>query len=254
MLNRNEATISNVTYLLNFRDRDEGIRFQQAKAEESFRGIINQQSEQSNLPDNIDPAAARISFKSGSKNISISQIACQLNLSFPNAKKIDFDHQWEIIAKNVKEFYAGAINFKSSDSYAMTALIYHVQFRSNATTVELNSWIYDKFIKKELDEELASVAVKIGFKREQWYLNLNVGAYELRNLEIRPQPGQAGILLDLDKVPVTEKGIDLTFDVNNRPKFLLANQTGEVMKTDAPDILLEIAQGFTAKEIDALFV
>lgn len=244
MFNRNDASIANAVYALNFKSIDASVRFKQAAAEKAFGGLVNGQSVQSNVPDAFDPAAPRIIFNSGTKQLSISQAACQLALNFPDTAKLAFDDQWAVIEKNIKDFHHRAMEFESRAFYGMSSLVFQIAFTSNASASDLNAWLYNKLIKKELEGDLASVSVQIGYRRDSWYQNVNISAYEKRELKIPVVPGQV-MQMQLDKLPVTGRGINLQIDINDRPKF-----QDESADCSDPNVIMELARGFSEKQLN----
>lgn len=247
MFNREDAHIANAVYVLNFKDVDNSARFQQAAAEKAFGGIVNGQSVQSNVPDGFDPTVPRIMFNSGTKQISISQASCQLVLNFPEPGRLAFDEQWEVIKKNVGDFHRKAMEFKPGSSYGMSSLVFQIAFRSVEGATDLNVLLYNKLIKKDLDGELASVSVQLGYRHDSWYKNVNVGVYEKRELKLPVVIGQQVAQVKMDKLPVTERGINLTIDVNDRPKF----QNDAAVCSD-PESILKLARDFSLGQLNTI--
>lgn len=226
------------------------MRLMQREAEKAFRGLVNTQSIQSNVPDTLDPNVARIIFNSNNKQINITQNACQLILKFQEPEKLSLEEQWDVIKKNVKDFHNKAMVFKQSGEYGVSSLVFPIAVKSNASSAELNKLLYNKLVKQHRSGDIASVSVAIGYKHDLWYLNVNISAYEKRQFNIKSIQGQLiHINLDLDKLPVTGRGINLAFDVNNRPKF----QQNETSSIDTPEETLRLAQDFSAEQLTDFF-
>jgi len=83
--------------------------------------------------------------------------------------------------------------------------------------------------------ELSHLNLQIGFREHTFYVTYSISGYEIR-IGALPQPAPQSI--DVSKVPVSETGIEVLLDVNNKP---LQSKRG--LKTD----LLEIVNQKKAK-------
>ena len=57
-----------------------------------------------------------------------------------------------------------------------------------------------------------------GFTENNLFINYNISGYEIRNIQIiaTPQQEQKIITIDATKYPVTESGIEVKIDINNK--------------------------------------
>lgn len=213
-----KPTISSGNYLLEFAEPMRKIRFEQARAEEAFASIANTQSQQTNVPDAADPQLPRIIFQANRKSISVSQLKCQLDFSFEN-NDLDIATQIKVLEKNSREFHSSAVKSFSVADYKLNALILDIQFSSTSETIDLQRFIYDRFFKSPSIHPIASVQCSLGFKVEDFFVNVSAQVYESRSIGIKMSDGgipQFVAIHNHDMV-LLDQGVSFRLDFNNRP-------------------------------------
>lgn len=202
----------------------------------AFGGMISGQSQQLNVPDSADPNIARIMFASGKKNLTISQLAVQLALAFDAT--LDVAKQLTIVEKNVRDFHHRVPQFKELSNFSTNALILHINFPSTETSDRLNEFLYEKLIKPTPVGEVASVQTTLGFKFGDIFANVGASIYESRQFNAMIEQGTAPIMqtIDLKSLPVVERGLQITLDINNRPRQLADPD----VVAQEPDSLIEV--------------
>jgi hypothetical protein len=88
----------------------------------------------------------------------------------------------------------------------------------NSRAIEAANPVFDKLVTiKRSNRALASFQLQFGFVENGYNKNFIVGGYESRQATIpAPVMGQQRINLNLEHLPTTESGIQITIDVNNR--------------------------------------
>jgi hypothetical protein len=243
-----KPTISSGNYLLEFTETKRTIRLQQALAEEAFGSLTSAQSQQTNLPDTSAAQLPRIIFKSDQKNITISQTNAQLDFNFANSD-LDIATQIAILEKNAKEFHSRAVNKFTFANYNLNALILEIQYSSDASVLELQEFIYNKFIKTPLIHPVASAQCAIGYKIANHYVNINAYVYEHRSFEMELNGGNISSALIRQKdTKLIDQGVSFRIDFNNRP----ISETANFQLTDDSSIIFEIVRSFISNDFYAV--
>jgi len=233
----NKPAITNCIYLLNFRSLAEKVRFDQQAAEEAFSGFVGGGSQQTNVPDEMDPNLPRIILAGKSRFVSVSQTACQFNISL-GFDQSTFEAQFSSIEKNILDFHRCALEFKKVDSFGMSAIVLETNFSSELKISDIQSYLYSTFIRAPVVGDIASTQFSLGYKVDNHFMNIGASVFELRNVDfsLGARPVHP-LMLDLDKVPVQQVGLTFKFDINDRPRFSFdPNASSE----DPKDILLRL--------------
>lgn len=213
--------ISQTLIVINY-ERNQKIRLKQADAEKAFARLFpNSQSSQTNVPDEFEPSVPRIVFNAAPKELTISQVATQLKLEFPRNDKTT-DDQIKILNKNVRDLFFGFDDFLGKNAIRETAIIFLLRYPSEQTNLEMHTYLYDRFFKTQPLAELAAISFVLGFKTlDSFFVNIEANVYELRGQEFNP-PVLTPIAINLESVPVLEKGYGVKLDVNTRPQKQIA--------------------------------
>lgn len=243
--------ISEVICIAQFKNIDVKIRHKIGDAEEAFKGMFPEQSQQTNVPDHFDPNQPRLIFHAGKKQLFISQASCQLKLSFDHDDK-DINSQFSIIKKNLALFQNELTKFKSINEWNECAIVMNISIPSNEEKESILRHVYDNFFKTNKEDEfgsLASISFKAGYKtKEKLYLNYEIDVYELQKIEFSgPIPANQNILLDAKNLTMVERGIGVRLDINNRPKT-----ESESYVYSGIDEFIPIVSEFFNKKIDKL--
>ncbi|MBN3862095.1 hypothetical protein HCU66_07615 [Pseudomonas frederiksbergensis] len=240
MIDLQKAYISQAIYVAS-NELDKRIRYKQEQAEEAFGSFISAQSQQTNLPDDFDPAQARIIFQSGPKQMVISQIASQLSLGFDSSEK-SVDSQLETVIKNVKEAQGKIEKFKGKEQLRENALVITLSFPSTSSRADLSDFIFSRFLKMPKFGEIASSSVKVGYLLgDGYFINIEADVYEKRGGPIQIAPGAP---VDLMTLPIIEIGISVKIDINSRPKAAAPNYVSA-----GPDEIIALMKNYFPGEI-----
>ncbi|WP_208278606.1 hypothetical protein [Massilia oculi] len=213
----NSPSLSSVNYVLKFSTLDRSVRFKQAQVEAAFSGFFKGQSQQTNVPDTVDPNQPRIVFGDETKTLAVSQVGCQLSMSFSESD-ISIARQLEVSKKNVIEFCDRANRAFGDVITSQSGLVMEITFPSKASSQELHQYIAEKFYSGPKVGEVASSNVTIGFKIKDLFLNFTAGVFEIRRFEFQTPQALANTYIDVESMPVTEHGLAFKIDVNDRPR------------------------------------
>lgn len=240
--------ISSGNYLLEFTETKQTIRLQQALAEEAFGSFTSAQSQQTNLPDAATPQLPRIIFKSDRKNIAISQTNVQLDFNFEN-NDLDIAAQIEVLEKNAKEFHLRAVNKFTFAQYNLNALILEIQYSSESSVLELQKFIYDKFIKTPLIHSVASAQCAIGYRIANHYVNITAYVFEHRSIDVELNANtiMAATIQKRD-TKLIGQGVSFRIDFNNRPN----SETPNFQLTDDASDIFKLAHDFITNDFHTI--
>lgn len=230
-----KPTIASASFLLDFLQPVPEIKSHQALAEDVFSDFANASLQMTPYPDNADPSAPRMVFQTNRKSVLISQARCQLDFSF-SENSSGFAKQLAIFQKNSEEFYLLATQkFKVCD-YGLSAAMLDINYRSNSSNEETHGYLVERFVKSTLNYPVASIQLAIGFKVDDYYVNVSSQVYERRSFEVKQNSNMKPEKLHvrLEDMNLDERGISFKLDVNNRPlltggQFKLADDAQQTL-------------------------
>lgn len=239
--------IARATCIFGFRSIDKQVRLKQGDAERAFRRIVNAQSTQTNVPDEMEPILPRITLGSKHKVINITQTACQAEFIF-DRDGIEFEKQLAVIQKNVKEFFRCVGEFRPLSDYGQSALVLEIQLPTALGKMEMHRRLYEGyFVQGNVPGLLASLTFQVGFHSENnYFLNFAANVYEIRRRQFDPPlVVNGGLAINIQDVPVAEEGFGLRIDVNDRPRSV-----SPTYNIASPDELISTTFEFARSKVD----
>lgn len=234
--------ISQAIYAVGHRP-DQRVRYKQEDAERAFRSVFGSQSQQTNVPDELDASAPRLVFQGAHKQLLLSQTAAQLVLGFESADR-DLLQQVDIVAKNIRDIHSRIEKYKERSELTEGAIVLTINFPSKQSREEMIAYIYDRFLKVERLASVASASFKVGYLTPgELFLNLEVDVYQLRRAEFTQPAIHAGSINIMD-LPVIEEGYSFKLDINNKPQ---AGKNGYV--NPGPDAILGAVTDFVSTKL-----
>lgn len=232
-----KPTIASASFLLDFLQPVPGIRSYQAVAEDVFSDFANASLQMTPYPDDADPNAPRMVFQTNRKSVLISQARCQLDFNFSDNSS-GFAKQLAIFQKNSEEFFLLTTRKFQVGDYGLNAAMLDIHYRSNLSNEETQGYLVDRFVKSTLSYPVASIQLAIGFKVDDYYVNVSSQVYETRSFEfkhdsnIRPET----LHVRVEEMKLDERGVSFKLDVNNRPsltggQFKLAEDAQQTLGT-----------------------
>lgn len=227
--------IANAVCVTSF-DRDVDVRLRQREIESAFRTVVTGQSIATNVPDQEIPPIPRFLMKSGEKQLSISQVSAQLELTFPpeSAKPSNtVEQRLQIVERNAREFFSALLKFKKADELKESGIVVTLNYPAKVEIGTLQRYVFDRFFKMPPKGQVVSAGMQVGFAVDpNLYLNFSVGCYEWRQVMLSQfpaakQPNAVNVL----ESPVTGIGIEVKIDLNDRPAVIAG--TRKASTTDA---------------------
>lgn len=207
-----EPSIVLGTSQLEFATVNKAIRFAQGQAEAAFKGLMGVQSEQSNVADDEDPNVSRINFNSPDRRVlSLSQMRAQIDIRIPAGQKMQ---AFETLAGQSLKFHEAAIGLYGREFYSGDSLNFHIRADSLNTSVEINDFIYKRFMNPVLPGNAISAGLNFGCELGGYICILQINGVE----DLRLNPNQVinmGEFIPKKAMKVVGRGI--LFAVSIRP-------------------------------------
>lgn len=213
--------VANATCVISFAI-DRQIRYRIAEIERAFQSVLGGQATGTNVVDSAPPAIPRFTMQSGPKQVSISQVTAQLDLDFYSQKK-SFEALLPTIKKNFSNFWHGVCEFKNCSEIRDMGMVLTFSNPDKRSVSQLSAEVFDRYIKAPILGDVASTSFQIGFldTDKQAFINVAVGPYEMREgLVTNPDPRGGPLTVELDRLPISEHGIEIKLDVNSKPMTL----------------------------------
>lgn len=243
MIQLEKKSIAQALFVIGF-VRDASIRTKQFEIENALAPLIAGPSVNTNLPDNFDPRAPRVTLSNGPISAHFSQTTAQLTIGVEDSERNDIDAVKNKIAHCVTLFQEYVDKVISKDSQKETGLVININYpidHDKYKDEDIFDYIQSQFIKAPPMGAPASAGLNVGYKTsDNYFINLGVSQYKLVFGEI-PVTG----VLDISKLPVSESGIELKVDINNRPLLSFGHKT-----EGAASVILEKAFIFLDNDAD----
>lgn len=216
--------------------RHNSIRMKQFEIEKALAPLIGGPSVNTNLPDDFNPQAPRVTFTQGPVAVHFSQIAAQITINIDNTDNKSLEVIRDSISKRINLFQSCLDKVVPREQQRERGLILTVQYPvdlSKVTDEIAFDYIQTRFLRITPLGTPASAGFNVGYKTaDNFFITLAVAQYKMATAEIPAT--QSVNWLDLSTLPVTESGIELKIDVNSRPLVDMPNkpkdETGIILK------------------------
>ena len=229
--------IRNATYVVRF-ETDLEMRSKQANFERAFGALFSQkESINANTPNAAHRDRPRFIYSMNDKQLVISQSHIQFSLTF-DRYGIEEAKRIEIIKKNFEGIEKALTQFLEGRQIFETGLVVALHYPSDLTDAEMAASIYERFVKFPERGEVVSTDVKVGYKVDgNHFLSLGAAVYQQGEGVVEVGPGDAVPVFNTSDLKVSERGIVLTFDLNDKPRTTRSNQ---VAQRDAAEISRQV--------------
>lgn len=246
MLDLANKSISQVLFVIGYK-RDSAIRTKQFDIEKVLSPLIVGSSVNTNLPDDFNPQAPRVTLRQGRLSVHFSQLTAQLTIDIDNTNGKSLDVIRDSIAKKIKLFQNCVDEVipheQQRERGLVLTLLYPVdstQFPNEAVFTHIQS----TFFKIAPLGEPASVQFNVGYKTDDnFFITLAVAQYQIATSEVLAIP--ADQWFDIKTLPIIESGIELKIDINSRPFVDITDQP-----TDVTSVILKKTFDFVMYEAD----
>ena len=246
MIGTTNKTIVQALFIIGY-ERDFKIRTKQFEIEKVLEPLFKNSSVNTNLPDDFNPHAPRVTLTQGNVSVYFSQLTAQLTIDIDNSKGQPIDVIRDSIAKKINLFQS-----------CMDKIIVHEQQRERGLVLTVHYSVdSSKFADEAIFEHLqskfmkitplglpASAGFNVGYKTDDnFFITLSVGDYKMVSGDDFPVSSTTQ-WLDVSAFPVRESGIELKIDVNSKP------MTGLNQPDDVTGIILEKSFDFVLVKAD----
>jgi len=244
MLNLGNKSIAQALFVIGF-TKDSTIRTKQFDIEKAFTSFVNSPSVNTNLPDDFNPQAPRVTLREGQVSVVFSQITAQLTIDIINNNGKSIEVIRDSIVKKINSFQGCVNKIIPSDQQQERGLVLTVLYPVDSTQFAnevVSGYIQSTFFQISPLGEPSSTQFTVGYKtQDNYFLTLSVAQYQAFAGDLKDlKPNQ---WLDIQSLPVSESGIELKIDVNSRP---LADH----QPADVTNVILKKAFDFAIDETD----
>lgn len=183
------------------------------------------------IPDEIDPIFPRISInsKNGHSNINFSQIGVDFNVIYDDKYSFDYSLCEDYIKERMKLIQT-YLNQSKIEQYYYVGIMCQVKFNYEGEFDEIHQ-IQDYYLKQFDVANLYDFNQKITLLEEDTYFhNITLSNYRDYTGDIINQDSPA--ILSFEKAKISENGIVVTIDINNRYQYTSKGILFETAKLD----------------------
>jgi hypothetical protein len=202
-------------------ERDWGVRLRQKQFEDAYKKLIKASSVNLNVQDSADSNIPRLALQNELLQISASQQHIQLNASFYDLPK-ENKPRLEKIKTLVTEFAGLTKTFLKTVKALDVGIVISVAYPCNTSQDKIFPFIKKRLLSPAFSDDISGIDLKVSYiLRREFNLNFSPAIYQLRAADFSQEVanGKLQIHVELDKMPLTETGIDIKIDVNDKPSF-----------------------------------
>lgn len=227
---------------------DKEIRYKVKEVERAFHNVVSGEVANTNVSDSMPPPIPRLTLESGPKQLAISQLSAQLQLSFSDKSK-SVKETYEIIAKNALQFWDAICELKQPSDRRDVGVVLKINCPSTLTKEKVAQTIQEKYTKLPMLGQLVNAQLSFGFlvAETEIFRNVSVGVYQIRKGAIEGRSGEM-ISIDLETLEIVEHGFEIKMDVNTKPMVkdgrLIADSTGKLVVDELHKLIFDIGSQF----------
>lgn len=245
MFNLAKRSIDRVVFVIGF-TKDLSIRTKQFDIEKAFLPLINTPSINTNLPDNYNPHAARITIGQRPISVVFSQVTAQITIVIDNTSDKSMEVIKDSIVKKINLFQNCVDKIIPDKHQRERGIIFTmhypvdpIQFPNEAVFDHIQS----RFFRIPPFGKPASAQFNVGYKTDDnFFITISVAPYQVNSGNVFNIQEE---WVDINSLPVIESGIELSIDVNSRPLIDMENQPDEITR-----VILEKASDFVLNNAD----
>lgn len=246
MLNLENKSITQALFVIGY-ERDLKIRTKQFDIENIMMPLIECSSANTNLPDDFNPQAPRVTMRQKQLSVHFSQLAAQLTIDIDNTNDKSIDVIRDSINKKVNLFQSCVDRIvppKLQHERGLVLTITYPVDSAQFTNEAVFEYIQSNFFKISPMGKPANARFTAGYKTDDnFFITLSVGQYQM--VESKMPVTSTDQWLDIATLDILESGIELKIDVNSKPLIDMTDQP-----TDVTKIILEKTFNFTMNEAD----
>lgn len=248
MLNLANKSIAQALFVISF-TRDSTIRTKQFDIEKAMAPLLGGSSVNTNLPDDFNPQAPRVTIGQGQVSVHFSQIAAQLTIDVDNTNGKSVEVIRDSIDKKINMFQSCVDKIISHERQRERGLVLTLHYFVDSTQFSdeaVFDYIQSKFFQISPLGKPASAQFSVGYKtNDNFFVTLSVAQYNQYNIAAGMSSENQWV--DIKTLPIINSGIELKIDVNSRPLVDMADQpdnvTNVILKKTF-DIIMDEADKF----------
>lgn len=197
---------------------DDRVRFRLEEAEACFGEFTSSPAQSTNVPDSAPPEIERIVLQGTKKRVALSKSLSQATFNFEDSNK-SASEVMEICVANAHKFHAATKKFHGGVDFTENGLVLVLRYpAANKESTELvpfmNNAMADKFYVGERFGPAHTFDLKVGFLTgNNLYRSVLLNTYESRGGMVL-----GGQMVNISSLPLLETGIQLSLDVNDKPR------------------------------------
>ena len=238
--------IGQVLFVIGY-TRDSTIRTKQFDIEKAFVNLIDGPSINTNLPDDFNAQAPRVTLNRGRLSVYFSQVTAQLTIDIDNTNGKSLEVIRDSIAKKINLFQTCVDKIIPHEQQRERGLVISTLYSIDSTKFSdeaIFEYIQSNFLKVHPLGKPASGQFNVGYKTsDNFFITLSVAQYKIAGGEIPAISEKQWF--DFTSLPVIDSGIELKIDVNSRPLVDMEDQ-----QTDVTAAILQKSFDFVIDEAD----
>ncbi len=174
------------------------------------------------IPDSAPPESPRAIFKTKDAFLSVALNRFELNVRPPSHIIANYSASLDYLKKRSEQFMANLC--KNINGYEWTGLVAKLEFPNikplkNGSVAAVP--VFDTLVNYERkNRTLSNFQLAFGFTEGTYNKSFNISGYEARDISVNvPAVSKyREMFFDVSNFPIKETGIQIVFDVNNKPK------------------------------------
>jgi hypothetical protein len=173
-----------------------------------------------NAPDNAPPSLPRVVLKLQDTILNVALDRLHITTQPPSHVAQDMDKAVQFAYQRsnpiISDMQPAKLNYKWSGVVAEVE--YPEDPLISKSAPEAATPLFDRLIKIDRkDRELGSFQLQFGIRDDNYYVNYTITAFEARQIKLPLPPQKQYISIDIKEYPLTECGLKVILDVNNKP-------------------------------------
>jgi hypothetical protein len=205
-----------------------------------------------NAPEDAPPPLPRIILKLSDSVLKLAIDRISISINPPSHVQSNINKSSKFALQRtismVKELLATIPQYKWCG--IITGLEFPSKQDSYRSGIEATTPVSDKLINIDRsDKELASFQLQYGIKENSYFATYTIMGYESRDIKLIPKNKKGSVTIGADDYQLTECGIRIMLDINNRPGGAtedpindienILNKTNELSNSIPTDLNLE---------------
>jgi hypothetical protein len=175
---------------------------------------------QLNVPEIAPPEVPRLLIQRPDFVASISFSRVDLTIRPPEHVAGNYDSAMEFAERTATPVIEELVH--PERGYEWSGVVVELEFPrpgANVPAAARAAPLFDRLVRLERrGRELASFQLQFGFAEGDYFVNATIEGYETRQVDLATRPAEPGtVRIDLAKQPISESGIGLIVDINNKP-------------------------------------